>query len=149
MSNLLTDVEILRISDAVAAGQGTTKCTIVDMKGYDEATFIVDLGTVTNNGSVTLQIAQGDENDTSKLAVSTATTGAIKSDGTIVKLTKTLMIVTVTQPMHRYLEAQVVKADQNAVIDGAIAILSKARKLPIAQGATISASKVFQSPGAA
>ena len=44
--------------------------------------------------------------------------------------------------MHRYLEAQVVKETRTAVIDGD-AILSKARKLPIAQG-TVSASKVFR-----
>lgn len=50
MGNLIKDVEIRRISNAVAAGTGTTDCTIVDMEGYDEVTFVLALGAVTNNG---------------------------------------------------------------------------------------------------
>ena len=146
MRNLLTDVEFRRVSASVAAGQGTTDCTIVDMEGYDEVTFVLALGTVVNDGVVTFQIAHADTNDTGEMAVTTATTGAITSDGTLIALSDKLLAVTVTKPEKRYLEAQVVKATQNAEIDGVIAILSKGRTQPAVQGTTVYDAKLFHTP---
>ena len=85
MGNLLTDVEIRRVSNAVAAAStGTTKAAIVDMDGFDEVTFILLLGTVTNTAKVTFQIAQDDVNSTAGMAVTDATSGEIVSDGTTI-----------------------------------------------------------------
>ena len=148
--NLLTDVEFRRISNAVAAGtDDTIDCTIVDMEGYDEVTFVLALGTVTDTSVVTFQIAQHSTNVSGSMVVSKATSGAITSDGTTIALSNKLIAITVTQPMYRYLEAQVVRATANAVIDGVFAILSKARKRPTIQGTTVYSSLVFQSPAAA
>lgn len=147
--NLIKDVELRRISNAVAAGQGTTDCTIVDMEGYDEVTFVLALGAVTNAGVVTFQIAQADDNDTNDMVVSAATSGAITSDGTTIALSNKLIAITVAKPSYRYLEAQVVRATQDAVIDGVFAVLSKGRSVPTTQGSTVYSGLVFQGPVAA
>ena len=149
MGNLITDVEIRRVSNAVVAGQGTTDCTIIDMEGFDEVTFVLALGAVTNAGVVTLQVGQHSTNVTGSMVVSKATTGAITSDGTLIALSNKMLAITVTKPAYRYLEAQVVKATQDSVIDGVFAILSKSRTKPTVQGTTCYKAVVFQSPGAA
>lgn len=149
MGNFATDFEIIRISNDVAAGTGTTDCTIVDMEGYDEVTFICELGTVTNDAVVTFQIGQYSANESASMVVSEATTGAITSDGTTIALSNKLLVITVTKPDYRYLEAQVVKADQNVEIDSVIAILSKGRTRPSTNGSTVYTEKVFASPEAA
>lgn len=147
MGNLLTDVEIRRVSNAVAAAStGTTKATIIDMDGFDEVTFILLLGTVTNTAKVTFQIAQDDVNSTAGMAVTDATSGEIVSDGTTIALSNKAIALTINRPKERYLEAQVVKSTANIVIDGIIAILSKARTRPTANGSTVYMSKLFTSP---
>lgn len=149
MSNFLTNVELRRVLNRDAGTAGTKKAAIVDMKDYDEVTFIVAFQTVVNASKVTFQIAQGDVNNTASMVVSAAKLPQITSDGTEVVLSNKQLAITVTQPMHRYLEAQVVIADQNAPIDHITAVLSKPRKQPTGQGATVQNSAVFQSPGAA
>ena len=150
MGNLLTDVEIRRVSNAVAAAStGTTKATIVDMDGFDEVTFVLLLGTVTNTAKVTFQIAQDDVNSTAGMAVTDATSGEIVSDGTTIALSNKAIALSINKPKERYLEAQVVKSTANVVIDGIIAILSKARTRPTVNGATVYKSAFFASPGAA
>lgn len=152
MSNLLTDVEFRRVMNYTSASTGTSKATIVDMQGYDEVTFVCTLGTVVNNAVVTFQIAQAATNSSGAMVVSTATTGAITSDGTTIALSNKQLILTVTKPLYRYLEAQVVKATQNVTIDSVTAILSQPsahKGRPITQGATVYSSAIHASPGAA
>ncbi len=149
MGNLLTDVEIRRVLNGAADGQSTAKGTIIDMEGFDEVTFVLSLGAVTNDGVITFSVNQGDINNTSNMVASTATSGAITSDGTTIALSNKLIAITITKPAHRYLEAQLTRATENAVSDGVIAILSKARKRPTVQGATVYKSELFASPGAA
>ncbi len=149
MNNLLTDVEFRKVINNTAAGQATTKGTIIDMALFDEVTFICSLGAVTNNGVVTFRIAQAATNSTGAMAVSTATSGAITSDGSTIALSNKALILTVTKPSYRYLEAQVVTATQNGAIDCVWAILSKARNRPITQGATVYSSAIHASPAAA
>jgi hypothetical protein len=60
-----------------------------------------------------------------------------------------LVALTVTNARERYLDAQVVIADQNAPIDHITAFLSKARALPVTQGSTVYSSAVYAGPGAA
>lgn len=150
MGNFATDFEIVRISNAVsAATDETTDCTIVDMEGYDEVTFIAQLGTVTNTAVVTLQVGQFTASTSASMVVSEATTGAITSDGTTIALSNKCLVITVTKPSYRYLEAQIVKATANVVIDSVIAVLSKGRARPSVNGSTVYAEHVFASPAAA
>ena len=147
--NLLTDVEFRRVMNRDAGTPATYKATIVDMADFDEVTFVVAFQTVVNAAVVTFRIAQAATNVSGDMVVSKATTGAITSDGTTIALSNKQLILTVTKPMHRYLEAQVVVATQNAPIDHVTACMSQARKRPTTQGATVHASAIHASPGAA
>lgn len=149
MNNLLTDVEFRRVMNRDAGTPATYKSTIVDMAGYDEVTFVVAFQTVVNNAVVTFRVAQAATNSTGAMVVSTATTGAITSDGTTVALSNKQLVLTVTKPSFRYLEAQVVVGTQNAPIDHVTAILSNPRKRKTTQGATVHASAIHASPSAA
>lgn len=144
------DMEIVKICNYTAAATDeTTDCTIVDMQGFDEVTFILALGTVTNTAVVTFQIGQFTASTSASMVVSAATSGAITSDGTTIALSNKCLAITVRNPVYRYLEAQVVKATANVVIDSVIAIKSKGSKLPITQGSTVHGVYEFASPAAA
>jgi len=150
MNNLLTDVEIRRAMSREAGTAATWKADlIIDMAGFDEVTFIASFQTVTNDSVITMRVAQAATNSSGAMAVSEATLGAITSDGTTIALSGKCLALAVTKPKYRYLEIQIVVATQTAVIDGVIAILSKARSRPTTQGATVIDSAVFASPGAA
>ena len=149
MSNLLTDIEFRRVMNRDAGTPATYKATIVDMAGFDEVTFVVAFQTVVNGAAVTFRIAQAATNVTGDMVVSKATTGAITSDGTTIALSNKQLILTVTKPMHRYLEAQVVIATQNAPIDHITAILSSPRDRATVQGSTVYSSAIHASPTAA
>jgi len=149
MNNLLTDVEIRRILTRNTGTPQTIDCTIVDMAGFDEVTFLAQFQTVVNDAIVTMRVGQFTASVSGSMVVSEATLGAITSDGTTIALSNKMLALTVTKPKYRYLELQLVIADQNAPIDSVIAILSKARKRPTTQGATVIDSAIFESPGAA
>lgn len=143
---MVNDVLIKRVSAGVTAGTGTKKATIVDMAGYDEVTFIVLFGEVTNTSKVKVQVAQHSTNVTGSMVVTTATTDEIVSDGTEVKLSDKAVALTVNKPLERYLELQTVIGTANAVIDGVIAILGQARTKPVDLDATVQAGEFFLSP---
>lgn len=147
-TNLLTDVEFRRVLNRDAGTAGSTvDCTIVDMADYESVTFVVAFQTVVNAAVVTLQAAQFTASTSGSMVVSTATTGAITSDGTTIALSNKMLALTVVKPRDRYVEAQIVIATQNAPIDSVIAILSGPRKRPTVQGATVHASGTFLTPG--
>jgi len=149
MRNLLTECEIVRVLNRNTGTPQTIDCTIVDMAGFDEVTFIASFQTVVNNAIVTLRVAQHSTNVTGAMVTSVATTGAITSDGTAIALSNKQLVVAVTKPKERYLEAQLVIADQNAPIDSVIAIKTKSRKNATTQPSTVQSAVIFQSPGAA
>ncbi len=147
MGNLLTDVEFRRVSNRdTGVNDKTLKGTIVDMKGFDEVTFVVGFKTVVNDSKVTFQVAHGATNDTGDMTVTDATLGAIVSDGTTIALSNKQLALAVTKPKHRYLEIQLKIEDENAPTDHITAILSKARDRKTTQGATVHEDKIFQSP---
>jgi hypothetical protein len=147
--NLLSNVELRRVLNRDAGTAGTKKGTIIDMQNYEEATFVVAFQTVVNDSVVTVKVAHADTNSTGAMAATTATTAAITSDGTTIALSNKQIAVSVVKPLKRYLELQVVIADQNAPIDHVTAILSGPRVMPTTQGATVYTSAAFVSPATA
>lgn len=147
MHNLANNSKHTRVLNRDDGTPGTKKATIIDTLGFEVHRFIVGFQTVVNDAGVTLRIAHSTANDTATMAVSTATTGAITSDGTVIALSNKELIVEVVGPTKRYLEAQVVIADQNAPIDYIICDQFRADQLPVAaQGASVHASATFNNP---
>lgn len=147
--SLLQEIEIVRVENRNAGTPGTVKGDIIDMLGWDGVLFLVQFQTVVNDAVVTLKVAQGDTNDTADMAASVATTGAITSDGTTIALSNKTLAVEVVNPLERYLEAQVVIADQNAPIDTITAIKFRGGVRPSVQPSGVYFSDTFVSPAAA
>lgn len=119
----------------LSAGQGTTNCTSVDMKGFDEVTFIILAGAITAGGTMTFT-AQASSNNSSFAALSH---GAAAMDGDDDDLVGTITIQRpkggATTAADRYLRISGVRATQNGQF-AVIAIQSKAKDKPVTQPAS-------------
>ena len=151
MHNLAKAVKHTRLENRNAGSSGTTvKGDIIDMQGFEAARFIVGFQTVVNDASVTFKIAHGDTNDTADMAATDATSGAIVSDGTTIALSNKELVIDVINPSERYLEAQVVIADQNAPIDYIIVDQYPPGLAPVAsQGASVYSTVTNLNPATA
>ncbi len=146
--NLLNNTDISRVltRNAGTAGQ-TAKGTIVDMAGFEAATFVIAFQDVVAGAVVTARVAQGDVNNTGDMVVSTAALPAITAAAA--DLDNKLLVIEVEKPLHRYLEIQVAVATQNAPIDAITCIRSRPAKAPRTQGDTVFDADTFVSPAAA
>lgn len=135
--NMLANFKFVFCSGATAAGVTTIDGAVIDMaqdEGYDGITLVTILGdvldTATNNlrlmGSATSDgAAPSVENET---GVSTA--GATDHDSK-------LMVLDTRCPANRFVFSRQIRAVANSVLAATIAILYKARKMPVVQGADV------------
>lgn len=130
------------VSGNTAAGTSDTITTsVVDMAGYDEATFLVYFGDVTVAAVVTPTVKVNTANSTSSptptvgKALSARTCTATDTDNKI-------MAITLTRPAARYAFLELVRATANAAINGIICIRRRARTVPVTQSTDVVASGV-------
>jgi len=148
MRNLLnnTSRDVVLVSDAGTAAS-TAKGTIVDMQGFGTATFDIVFGNVLDTAEVTVQVAQGDVNNTANMVVSEAKLPKLTATAT--SLDNKMVSIEVVNPAHRYLEIQVVVATANAPIASIVCTKSNPSIVPAEQGDNVLDSATFVSPGAA
>lgn len=132
--NLLANTKITRVFDAAGAGTGTVQSGVIDMAEFDGCTFVLLLGDVTSACELELVIQMGDESNGSDAvdvedATTTFTAGASDADDMI-------LAVEIARPQKQYVRAKLVRAVQNAVIDGGIAIQSSPKLGPTTHDAT-------------
>jgi hypothetical protein len=139
--NLLKNVKITRISNAVAAGTTAVTPTHVDMQDYEGVQFIVLWGTITTAGVQSVKAQQGTISDDSDMAdlLGSSVTVADSDDN---KAT----VIDIWQPEERYVRPYISRATQNAVIDGVLAIQYRGRKAPITQPTSVQGNKQLASP---
>jgi hypothetical protein len=143
----LTEKVVTEISHApVAAGSAdVTDCNVVDMQNFDGCRFIVGFGTIVTGGVQSINVKQADAKSSD-----TALTSGQDLAGTKVTVAddgdNKLAIVDVYRPTKRYLQLLIKRATQNSTIDLAIHEKYGARKLPVTQAATVSASESHSSP---
>jgi len=140
--NLSRFGKVTRVSNAVAAGTTTVNCATIDMKGFDSVTFYLLVGTLTATNVTTLKAQQGAASDMSDaadlLGTAVAYTDADDDKAAILE---------VHNPRERYVRAVVVRATANAVIDGVIAVQTKANKEPVTHDSTtVVGSEFHQAP---
>jgi hypothetical protein len=139
---LLENQKVVRVSNAVAAGTTTINGTAVDMTGYDGVMFLVLLGAIVSGAATSLKAQQGaasDGGDAADLAGTGITIGDT-DDNKIVALD-------IYRPQNRYVRPVVLRATQNATVDGIIAVLYNGRVKPAVVDATLlAASKSVGSP---
>lgn len=123
---LTEENKITRLSNAVAAGTTDVESTSIDMDGFDEATFIADLGAIVS-GAVTSAKLQGssDNSSFSDLEGTGLTIGDTDDNE--------LVVLNIVRPQHRYLKMVIDRGTQNATVDSILCIQSQAREVPVTQ----------------
>lgn len=142
--NFSTNVEFIRVQAPVAAGQATTTTTRVDTQGYEGCTFIFGIGTIAGAGTVVCTVRQDTVTGMgSAAALSGASVAYAAADAS------KLCAIDIYKPLERYLDAQIVTAVGNGVIDLVIAVLYKGEKSPITQSTTVQEVVTLASPSEA
>lgn len=143
MENLLKDVTITRVMNAVAAGTTAQNSSVIDMSGWDGVTFILAVGTLTATQVTSLKCQQGNVSNLSDAADLAGTLVGPLADGDSNKC----LVLDIYRPTDRYVRAVVGRATANAVIDGVLAIQYRGRKSPVTQDTTtIAANEQHVSP---
>ena len=139
--NISRGVKFTRVLDAVAAGTSNQNSSSVDMKSFDAVTFAVGFGTITASAVTSIKVQGSDDDSSFSDLAGTAITVADSDDNKIV-------LAEINQPQHRYVRVVVDRGTQNAVIDFAIALQSKANKAPVTQSASVLGQEFAQAPAA-
>lgn len=143
MFNMLFDVDVSRVSNAVAAGTSDVNGTAVDMTDWDGVLFVAALGTLTTTHVTKLLAQGGAASDGSDAVTLVGSTTDQMADGDSNKL---ICLDVVRAPGVRYIRPVLDRGTANAVLDGIVAIRYRNRKGPVTQGSTVSQSLVSVSP---
>lgn len=142
MRNLLSEIEVQSVMNAVAAGTSDQNSSVVDMQNFDGVLFIAKFGTLTATQVTQIKAQQGQQSDLSDAADLVGTLVGPMADADSNKM----LLLDIYRPRERYVRCVVDRGTANAVIDSVVAVKYKGRKLPIAQGSTVAASEIHNSP---
>lgn len=134
MKHLSDCVKTVRVSNAVAAGTTDSNGTGVDMTGYDAVRFVALLGTLTATQVTSLKAQQSDDDGSSDAYSDIEGSSSDPMDDAD---DNDMLITDIIRPTKQYVRPVVERATANAVIDGVIAELYRAREEPITQDATV------------
>lgn len=134
--------KLTRVIDRIAAGSSDETGGTIDMKGFENVTFIVGFGTIVSAAVTGIRVEQGaasgmgDATDLEGSAI-----GVADDDDT------SIVAIEIIKPRERYLRVVVDRATQNAEIDFGLAIQSGPRAKPVTHDAdTVLGSETHTSP---
>lgn len=128
--SLAQNAAIDRVSNAVAAGTTAVNSSPVDMQGFESVAFITAFGTISSGAVTSTQIEHSADGTTwnpvegSKVTVPDTASNKVAINEAV-------------RPTLRYIRLTVNRGTANAVIDGIVAVRTRARKSPTTQGTTI------------
>lgn len=133
---LADQVSIDRVKNGVAAGQTNQTSDTVDTQGWDGVLFMILMGAITAGAATSCKARQGALSNMGDAAdlLGTAQTIADSDDNKI-------FYIDVYKPRERYLDVQVLRATQDSVIDGIVAVKYRGRKFPATHGADVTGEK--------
>lgn len=142
MDNLTKAGKLTRVINATAAGTTAINGSVIDMKGFDAVTFIVELGAITAGAVTSIKAQQGAQSNLSDAADLKGTSISIADtdDDKIVALE--------IEPTERYCRVVVSRATQNAVVDSGLAIQAKAHSVPVTHDASTVIGSEYHGPSA-
>ena len=141
--NLSKNMKTTRVMNAVAAGVSDQNSSSVNMANFESVLFVAALGTLTA-GQVTNMKAQQSDDDGVGDAWSDllGTLTAAMDDGDSDKLIQ----LDIVKPRKQYVRAVLVRATQNAVIDGIVAYQYGPLKLPTTHDSSVQDTETHVSP---
>lgn len=125
-------VKITRVKAAVAAGTSAIQSDAVDMAGFEGVVFLTLFGAITSGAVTSVEVQQS----------ATAALGGTENDlaGTNIAVADDdddqVVVHDIFRPSSRYVNVQINRATQNAVIDGVIAIQYGPAVIPTTNDAT-------------
>ena len=142
--NFLANSKLTRVEPAAAAGQTLLTSDTVDMKGFDNASFIALLGDVTDTSVLTLQAQHGDQSDGSDATNLAGVAASFTADPT--NADNNMLAVEIARPTKRFLRVTLTRATANAAVDGIVAVQSNPAEAPVTQDASVLATDFALSP---
>ena len=139
--NVSRGIKFTRVMDAVAAGTSDQNSSSVDMKSYDAVTFCVGFGAITASAVTSIKVQGSDDDSAWSDLAGTAVSVADSDDDKIV-------LAEINCPQQRYVRVVVDRGTQNAVIDFAVALQSKANAAPVTQSSSVLGTEFHQAPAA-
>lgn len=141
--NLSASAQAKRVSNRVAAGQGTVETDHVDMLGFRAVEFTIALGTVLAGATITAKL-QGSL-DGGVNFEDLADASVVLDDQT----SNQLAILDAIRPKHTHLRCAVIRSDANVQIDSVVARLYQADNEPVSHDTTVAKAEIIASPVAA
>lgn len=131
---LFKDVKVvLAKAGAVSAGTAVDS-DVIDTANYEGVAFFGSIAT--HNAANTIKVQQGDESNLSDATDLVGTATAAGTNGHS-------PLIDVYRPTKRYVRAVITRSGANTITGDLYAILYGARKVPVAQGATIAPTFVI------
>ena len=137
--NLSTSGKVSRVSNAVAAGQATTNCSSVDMKGFESVAFYLLVGAIDATGTVVMHAEQSEDDSSFADLEGTAVAYTASDDNKVA-------ILEITKPRERYVRPVVITATANGTIAGVIAVQTAAHEEPVTQSSSVVQSEQHLAP---
>lgn len=135
--------KVIRIMNGVAAGTSAQTSSAVDMAGFDAVKFYSLFGAITSGAATSVKVQQSSDDASADAYADlegTSVTVADDDDNQVV-------VHDIISPRERYLKVVISRATQNAVIDGVIAVLYKARAAaPTNDATTVVAREIHVAP---
>lgn len=136
--NLLSNAKFVVCSPDAAAATTDLDGAVIDMaqdEGYDGICLVAHLGDVTATALPNLRLmgsalANGSSPSMESETGATAAAGASDQDDK-------LMVLDTRCPANRYVFSRLIRGTANVAVNSVVAILYKARKVPITQGADV------------
>ncbi len=142
--NFLANSKLTRVEPAAVAGQTLLTSDTVDMKGFDNASFVALLGDVTDTSVLTLQAQHGDQSDGSDATNLAGVAAAFTADPT--NADNNMLAVEIARPTKRFLRVTLTRATANAAVDGIVAVQSNPAEAPVTQDSSVLATDFALSP---
>jgi len=141
MMPFLETNKVVRVSNAVSAGTSDSNSSSVDCSGFNSVTFLDLLGAIVSGGAQSIKV-QGSTDDSTFVDLEDTAYAIADTDD------NKIACVEILKPAYRYLRLVTKRATQNTTIDGVVAILSNAFKVPITADSTTLGNEKHVSPGA-
>lgn len=124
--------KVIRVLDAVAAGQTTQTSSAIDTAGYDGVKIYSLFGAITAGAVTSVKVQQSSDDAVADAYADLAGSSISVADDD----DNQVVVHDIYRPRERYLKAVISRATQNAVIDGIVAVLYCAAKAPTTDDAT-------------
>ncbi len=146
--NFTKNFEIREVNAPLGAANSTDdNSDIIDMSGYESVTFICAITDSAATGVATMTAEQSEANADGAMAALTGTATATCSTND--DLNNTLLVLEVVKPREQYVQCVLTSATANIAFGSTIAILSKAKTLPVSEHASVQDMNCIFSPAEA